>query len=69
MIANIWNDIHRRPQMHACILIGLIPCPPKGDKNIEEAWHSPAWTLRSQYRNLDITERDFKLDYADGFQR
>jgi len=34
-IDNIQKDIRRTPIMHAWILSGLIPCPPKGGKNID----------------------------------
>jgi len=36
-INNIRKDIRRTPQKRACILVGLIPCPPKGAKNTDEA--------------------------------
>jgi len=39
-IGNIPKDICRSPNKGAWILVGLIPCPPKGAKNSDEAWHS-----------------------------
>jgi hypothetical protein len=36
-IGNIRKDIRRRPEKRAWILFGLIPCPTKGAKNIDEA--------------------------------
>ena len=36
-IGNIGNDIRWTPQKRAWILIGLMPCPPKGAKNMYEA--------------------------------
>ena len=50
-------------------LVGLIPCPPKGAKNPDEAWHSAVGTVLSPLRNLDITGPGLKWDCADGFQR
>jgi len=55
--------------MHAWILVGLIPCPPKGAKNINEAWHSAVVTVLSQFRHLDITGPGLKWDCAHGFQQ
>jgi len=46
-IGNIRKDISRTPNTVAWILIGLIPCPPKGAKNIDEAWHSAVGTVLS----------------------
>ena len=54
--------------MCAWILVGLIPCPPKGVKNIDEAWHSAVGTVLSQPRHLDITGPGLKWQCADGFQ-
>jgi len=54
-IGNIRKDIHRTPKMRAWILVGLIPCPPNGAKNIDEACHSAVGTVLSQLRHLDIT--------------
>jgi len=53
----------------AWILVRLIPCPPKGAKNIEEAWHSTVGTVLSQLRHLDITGPGLKWDCADGFKQ
>jgi hypothetical protein len=39
-IGNIRNEIRKTPKKRTCILVGLIPCPLKGAKNIDEAWHS-----------------------------
>jgi hypothetical protein len=66
---NIQKDICRTPHKHAWILVGLIPCPPKGAKNIDEAWHCVVGTVLFQLRHLDITGPGLKWDCADGFQR
>jgi len=66
---NIRKDIRRTPKKRAWILVGLIRCPPKGAKNIDEAWHSAVRTVLSQLRHLDITGPSLKWDCADGFQR
>jgi hypothetical protein len=50
-------------------LFGLIPCPPKGAKNIDKAWHSVVGTVLSQLRHLDITGPGLKCYCADVFQR
>jgi len=55
MIGNIRKDIRRTPKKRAWILIELIPCPPKGGKNTDEAWHSAVRIVLSPLRNLDIT--------------
>jgi len=55
--------------MRAWILVGLIPCPPKGAKNTDEAWYSAVRTLLSPLRNLDITGPGLNWDCADGSQR
>jgi len=68
-IGNIQNDICSTPKKHPWILIGLIPCPAKGAKNIDEAWHSVVRTVLSQLRHLDIAGPGVKWDSADGFQR
>jgi len=49
--------------------VGLIPCPPKGAKNLDKAWHNAVGTVLSQLRHCDITGPGFKWDCADGFQR
>jgi hypothetical protein len=69
MIGNIRKDICCKPHKGAWILIGLSPCPPKGAKNIDEAWLSAVGTVLSQLRHLDITGPGLKWDCADGFQR
>jgi len=58
-----WTPIKR-----AWILIGLIPYPRKGAKNIDEAWHSAVGTVLSQLRHFDITGPSLKWDCADGVQ-
>jgi hypothetical protein len=68
-IGNIRNVIRRTVTKHAWILVVLIPCPPKGAKNIDEAWHSAVGTVLSQLRHLDITGPGLKWECADGFQR
>ena len=68
-IGNIRNDIRRTVRKHGWTLVGLIPCPLKGAKNIDEAWHSAVGTVLSQQRHLDITGPGLKLDCADVFQQ
>jgi hypothetical protein len=68
-IGNIRKDICCTPKQRTWILVGLIPCPPKDAKNIDEAWHSPVGTVLSQLGHLDITRPGLKWDCADGFQR
>jgi hypothetical protein len=68
-IGSIGKDIRRAPKKWAWILVGLIPCPPKGGKNIDKARHSAVRTVLSQLRYLDITGPGLKWDCADGFQR
>jgi hypothetical protein len=68
-MGNIRKDIRRTLKRPARILFGLIPCPLKGAKNIDEAWHSRVGTVLSQLSHLDITGPGFKWDCADGFQR
>jgi hypothetical protein len=68
-IGNIRKDIRRTPKMRAWILVGRIPCPPKGAKNIDEAWHSAVGTVLSHLTHLDITGPGLKWDCADGFQQ
>jgi len=68
-IGNIRKDIRRTPTKCALILVGLIPCPPKGANNTDEAWHSAVGTMLSPLRNLDITGPGLKWNCADGFQR
>ena len=69
MIDTIRKDIHCSTKTHAWILDGLIPCPPKDAKNIDEACDSAFGTVLSQPRNLEITGPGLKWDCADGFQR
>jgi len=69
MIGNNRNDIHCTPRNHTCILVGLIPCPPKGAKNTDNAWHSTVGTVRSPLWNLDTTGSGLKWNCADGCQR
>jgi len=68
-IGNIRKDIRRTPKMRPWILVGLIPCPPKDAKNIDDAWHSTVGTVLSHLRHLDIAGPGLKWDCADGFQR
>jgi len=66
---NVWKYICRTSIIRTWFLVGLILCPPKGAKNIEETWHSAVGTMLSQVRHLDITGPGLKWDCADGFQR
>jgi len=68
-IGNIRKDIRCTPKKRGWILIGLIQCPPKGAKNIDEAWHSAFGNLLHQLRHLKITGPGLKCDCADGLQR
>jgi len=68
-IGNSRRDIGRTSKQRAWIPVGLIPCPPKGAKIIDEAWHSAVGTVLSQHRHLDIAGPGLKWDCADGFQR
>jgi len=68
-IGNIRKDIRCTPTKCTWILVRLIPCPPKGAKNIDEAWHSAVGAVLSQLRHLDITGPGLEWDCADGFQR
>jgi hypothetical protein len=52
----------------ALILVGLIPNPLKGAKNMDEVWHNTVGTVLSQLKHLDITGPGLKWDCADGFQ-
>jgi len=65
---NIRKDIRCTPKKCPWILVGLMPCPLKGAKNIDDAWHSAVGTVLSQLRHLDITGPGMKWDCADGFQ-
>jgi len=68
-IGNIRKDIRHTSKKRAWILLSLIPFPPKGAKNIDEAWHSAVGTVLSQFSHLDNTCPGLKCDCADGFQR
>jgi len=68
-IGTIWRDIHCTYNMHACILVGLIPCPLKDAKNTAETWHFPVETMLSPLWQLDINVPGSKCNCADGFQR
>jgi hypothetical protein len=68
-IGNIWYDIRRTPKKRAIILVGLIPCPQRGAKNIDKALHSAAGTVQPQLRHRDIAGPGLKWDCTDGFQR
>jgi hypothetical protein len=68
-IGNVQKDICHTPIKHTWIFVGLIPCPRKGAKNIDNALHSAVGTVLSQLRQLDITGPGLKWDCADGFQQ
>jgi len=68
-IHNIRKDISCIPEKRTWILVGPIPCPPKGAKNIDKAWHNMVGTALSQLTHLDITGPGLKCDCVDGFQR
>jgi hypothetical protein len=68
-IGIIQNTIHWSPKKRAWILIRLIPCPAKGAKTINEAWHSVVGPVLSPLQNLDITGSGMKWHCSDGFQR
>jgi hypothetical protein len=68
-IGNIREAIRRTPKQRTWILVGLMPCHPKGAKNIDEAWHSAVGTVLSQLRHLDSTGPGLKWDCADGFEQ
>ena len=69
VIRNIPKYIRRTHTKCAWIVVGLIPCTPKGAKNTDEVWHFVVGTVLSALRNPDITGTDLKWDCADGFQR
>jgi hypothetical protein len=69
MIGNIRKDIWWIPIQPTWILVGLLPCPPKGAKNTDEACHSAVGTVLSPHRNLAITGSGLKWNCADGFRR
>jgi hypothetical protein len=69
MIGIIRKDIWRTPKMHALIFIGLIPSPPKGDKNTDEVRHSEVQSVLSRLQHLDITGCGLKCNCANPFQR
>jgi hypothetical protein len=68
-IGNIRKDIRRSPNKRSWILVGLIPCPPKSAKNIDEALHSAVGTVLSHHWHLHITGPGLQWDCADRFQR
>ena len=68
-IGHIRKDIRCTPRLRTSILVGLIHCPPKCAKIIDEAWPSVVGTLLSQPRHLDIIGPGLKWDCADGIQR
>jgi hypothetical protein len=68
-IGNIRTETRLTPKHRAWILAGLIPCPPKSAKNIDEASHSAPGTMLSPLNHLDLTGPGFKWDCADEFQR
>jgi len=72
-IGNIRKDMGHKPKKRAWILIGLIPCPPKGAKNIDKAWHSAVGTVLSQLRHLVIAGPGLKwvvqMDSSDNITR
>jgi len=68
-IGHIRKDIRRTPQKRTWIAVGLIPCPSKGAKNIDEGWHSAVGTVLSQLMHLDIAGPGLKWDCVDRFQR
>jgi len=67
-ISHIRNDIRYTPNKRAWILVGLIPCPPKGVNNADKAWHSAVGYALSLHLNVDITGPGLKWDGADGLQ-
>ena len=68
-IGNIRKHICRTPKYHDCIIVGLIPCPPKGAKNIDHAWHSAVGTVLFHLRHHEITGAGLRWDCPDGFQQ
>jgi hypothetical protein len=69
MIFTIRKDIRWTCENPAWILFGLIPCPQKGSKDLEEAWHSAVGTVQSQPWDLDIAGPRLNWHCADEFQR
>jgi hypothetical protein len=67
-IGTIQKAICRTLESPIWILVSVIPCPPKGGKNIDEAWHAAIGTVLSQFGHLDITGPDLKSDCADGLK-
>ena len=67
-IGDIRKDICWTPTRQAWMLVRHIPCPPKGAKNIDEAWYNAVGTVLSQLRHLCITGTGLKWDGADGLQ-
>jgi hypothetical protein len=68
-VSNILKDIHCTPTTCTWIFVGQIPCPLKGAKNSNKAWHSAVRTVLSPLQNLNITGPGLKWNCADGFQR
>jgi hypothetical protein len=62
------KDIRHTPNKRVCIVVGLIPCPLKGAKIIDKAWHSAVGTVLSQLSHHDIAGLGLKWDCADGFE-
>src|SRR5882757_7155183 len=60
MIGNIPRNTYRTPNTPTWILIRVIPCPPQGAKNIDEAWHNAVGTVLSQLTHLEITGSGLK---------
>jgi len=69
IIGNIGKDILSTPKKQAWILVGLIPCPPKGANNTDEACNFTVQTVLSSLQILDITGPGMKWNWADGFER
>jgi hypothetical protein len=67
-ICKIQNEIRQTPKRSSSILVGLISCPAKSARHIEEAWHPAVGTVLSQLWILDISGPGLKWDWADGFQ-
>jgi len=69
MIGNIWQDIRHTPNKCTYFLVGLIPCPIEGSKNMDEVCHSTVGTVLFQLWNLDLTSSGLVCNCAKGFQR
>ena len=68
-IGNIRKDICRSPKKRTWILVGLIPYPPKGAKNTNDAWHNTIHMILSALREFDSSGPSLEWDCADGFRR